>query len=761
MHNKVSDSSKKYKLILKVLVALVVIFNVFLFIYFSKNFSQPANDNANVDFTKVDIQKIHAGYGGSQSCAECHIEAFEKWRFSHHALAERQILPAIDKAAFDPPRKFKHGTQFTEVRINNGKYEIITTGPDGKIQPFVAERVLGVSPLRQFIIKFDRGRYQLTEVAVDSRTNDWFDVYGDEDRQPGEWGHWTGRGMNWNSMCGVCHNTRLFKNYNPQTDSYDTKIAEMGVGCEACHGAMIEHNKWQKKNPNRKGDPTIVKFTTNQWVHICGSCHARRGDLTGTFAPGQNFFDHFTLVIPDETDTYYPDGQVRDEDFELAAFFSSKMANAGVSCLDCHDPHTSKNIIQDNALCLRCHGTPIPPAPKIDQDTHAFHKPNTPGFYCKDCHMPQTVYMQRHWRRDHGFGIPDPLMTIKFNIPNACNRCHTNQTAAWSQEYVEKWYGEKMNRWSRERTTAIAIAREGKNEAISGLIKIINTEPIPLWRAAAVNLLKRWLFEPRVQNAILQASDDPHPLVRENVARALENYADLNNELFEGVLKRLSQDNVRSVRLRAAWALRSQIDTNSPLGKELMASIVYNSDQPAGLLQLGVFHFDRGEPDKALEFLKKALEWEPKSPALHYALAVCYSVMGRAAEAIAMLEKACQLNPHEAEYKFKLALAYNEAGLRSKTISTLEETVKLDPEFSRAWYNLGLAYNSVGRYEDALAALNRAEVLNEYSAEIPYARATILLNLGKLEEAKQAVLRALKISPDYKPALELLKELQQ
>ncbi|MCX7872060.1 MAG: tetratricopeptide repeat protein [Verrucomicrobiae bacterium] len=761
MQNKVVDPSRRHKIILKLLVAFIVILNVFLFVYTSKKFSQSSGGDDKSESEKINTKEIHSEYGGSQSCAECHVQAFEKWRASHHSLAERQIISAVDKPSFDPPRKFKHGTQVSEVKINNNRYEIITTGTSGKPETFFPDRILGVSPLRQFVIPFGNGRYQLTEIAVDSRSNEWFNVYGDEDRQPGEWGHWTGRGMNWNSMCGVCHNTRLFKNYDPKTDSYNTKIAEMGVGCEACHGPLRRHNEWQKKNPNKKGDTTITKFSTNQWIHICGSCHSRRGDLNGNFAPGDNFFNHYTLVITDETDIYYPDGQVRDEDFELGAFLSSRMGRAGVSCMDCHDPHTGKNILRDNALCMRCHETPIPPAPKIDAQTHSHHKSDTPGFYCKDCHMPQTVYMQRHWRRDHGFGIPDPRMTTKFNIPNACNRCHTNKSPAWAQEYVEKWYGERMNRWSQERTIAVALAREGKSEAIPGLLKILNTEQIPLWRAAAVNLLKRWLFEPRVQQAILSASDDPEPIVRENVARALENYADFNNELFEGVLKRLLNDRMRAVRVRAAWALRSQIDANSPVGQELMASMIYNSDQPAGLLQLGVFHFDRGESEHALELLKKALTWEPKSAPLHYAIAVCHSVVGRPQDAIPMLEKACQLNPREAEYKFKLALAYYEGGLLDKTIRTLEETVKLDPEFSRAWYNLGLAYNSAGRQQDALSALNRAEVLNEYSAEIPYARATILFNLNKYDEAKQAVLRALKINPNYADAINLLKRINR
>ena len=34
--------------------------------------------------------------------------------------------------------------------------------------------------------------------------------------------------------------------------------------------------------------------------------------------------------------------------------------------------------------------------------------------------MPVTTYMQRHPRHDHGFTIPDPLLTKQFGTPNAC-----------------------------------------------------------------------------------------------------------------------------------------------------------------------------------------------------------------------------------------------------------------------------------------------------------------------------------------------------
>ncbi len=198
-------------------------------------------DHATVDSQLVSQTNIYVAYGGSASCRDCHEEAFKKWAGSHHALAERLPSPGQEDAAFFPTRNFSHGTQQTTVRSANGHYELITAGLSGTKEAFSVERVLAENPLRQMLVPFPGGRLQVTEAAWDPRSNQWFNVYGNEDRKPGEWGHWTGRGMNWNSMCAACHNTRVLKNYDAATDTYHTTMAERAVGCEACHGPLKAH----------------------------------------------------------------------------------------------------------------------------------------------------------------------------------------------------------------------------------------------------------------------------------------------------------------------------------------------------------------------------------------------------------------------------------------------------------------------------------------------------------------------------------------
>src|SRR5712664_2138275 len=44
--------------------------------------------------------KVMPSYAGSESCRECHAAEFEKWKGSHHGLAERKVDAKVDGVAF-------------------------------------------------------------------------------------------------------------------------------------------------------------------------------------------------------------------------------------------------------------------------------------------------------------------------------------------------------------------------------------------------------------------------------------------------------------------------------------------------------------------------------------------------------------------------------------------------------------------------------------------------------------------------------------
>lgn len=706
-------------------------------------------------FVMPDEKAAFAEYAGSASCKACHEEQFGKWQGSHHGLAERLPSQELDLAAFAPPKAFTSGSQKTETRQGKNGFEIVALGFGGKTEPYPVQRVIGHDPLRQFLVAGERGALHAMEACFDPHKGDWFNVYGNEDRRPGEWGHWTGRGMVWNQMCASCHNTRVRKNYDAANDTYHTSMAEMTVSCESCHGPMKAHNDWQ--TTHRGGgekDPTLVKWSRDQQIDNCAGCHARRGEITGDFVPGDSFWDHYLLTITDGGDIYHADGQIRDENYEFSSFLSSRMHHAGVRCMDCHDMHSMKTLLPGNQLCMRCHTAGgFPNAPAIQPEAHSFHGVNSTGNQCINCHMPQTTYMQRHPRHDHGFTIPDPLLTQQFGIPNACNKCHTDKDTAWSLAATEKWWGDRMNRRTRSRATLIARARQGDPSAREGLLALLQGDEIPHWKASACLVLDRWAEDPAVVSALLAQLGHEHPLVRQSAARTLE--PSLQAPGVRLALEKLLVDPARSVRVTAAWALRESLDAGSIAARDLQHMLSLNADQPSGQMQLGQWHFARRDVPAAIRHMETAIRWDPNSPPFHHDLALLHNAAGNTAQTIQKLRDAIKLAPKEAQYHYELGLALSETGDLAATVAALKDCVRVQPRYARAWYNLGLAYNQQGQTSEAIAALKQGEAAEPGDPSIPYARATIHAQLGQKAEALAAAEQAIRIDPAFAEAQRL------
>jgi predicted CXXCH cytochrome family protein len=691
-------------------------------------------------------------YAGSAACAECHGEVYGKWSKSHHAQAERPVELALDGPAFREQGPIQHGDQVSAVRETDGLLELVTNGPGGKRAPFEALRAFGYQPLRQYLVDMGGGRLQVTELAYEPASGQWFNVFGDENRRSGEWGHWTGRGMNWNSMCAACHNTAVKKRYSPQDDEYDTQFVEHGVGCEACHGPLAGHAAARRAGAPA-GEAAPQAIDPARMLDTCGTCHARRSDLTESFLPGEHFLDHYSLVIPDLSETYYADGQVQGEDFEFASFLGSRMHGEGVTCGDCHDPHQGSLLAPGNQLCLRCH------AGKIEPDSHSHHAPGTPGHGCIDCHMPITVYMERDPRRDHGFTVPDPALTLESGVPNACGRCHLDREPSWVADRAQEWYGERLKRRSARRSRLISRARSGSRDITEELLALLAEEPSALWRAVLIGIGEVALGDPRLRAALLDALDDPSALVRERAARTLEPFVAAGDGESAKAIGQLLDDPLRAVRLSAAWALRG-MDHGTPAAREAAAELRFfldlHQDQPTGAWQKAVYHLATGDTAAAETLMRRASSWDPTSPAYPHDLAVLLAGEGRALEAREVLEQASARCTDDANLWLSLALARNETGDLEGAVAAFETALDLDPKNARAWYNLGLAHSAAGDEERALECLARCQALEPSSPAPAWARATILYRQGRLAETAAALDLVLRLAPEHAGARELL-----
>ncbi len=412
-----------------------------------------------------------ATFVGSNTCAQCHAAEADLWRASQHRHAmahatDQTVLGDFSGATFD-----YHGVTSRFFR-RDGKYCVETDGPDGKLAVFEIKYTFGIDPLQQYLVAFPDGRLQALSLAWDTRPQaqggqHWFHLYSNEDIKYDDILHWTKLNQNWNFMCAECHSTGVRKNYDAAKDRYATTWAEISVGCETCHGqgsrhvarARAQRSWWPFGQRGDRSEGLAVRFDERVgtvWrtdphtarprrnlppallrkeVETCGLCHARRASFSQAWVPGRWLSDTHA-VAPLTRGLYHADGQMQDEVYNYGSFKQSKMFAAGVTCSDCHDPHSGKLKVSGDGACLQCHG-----AETYAAVTHTHHAAVDPPVACASCHMPTRTYMVIDRRHDHSLRVPRPDLSAKLGTPNACNDCHTDKSAAWAAAAVERWYG--------------------------------------------------------------------------------------------------------------------------------------------------------------------------------------------------------------------------------------------------------------------------------------------------------------------------------
>ncbi len=90
-----------------------------------------------------------------------------------------------------------------------------------------------------------------------------------------------------------------------------------------------------------------------------------------------------------------------------------------------------------NALCLQCHQ-----APHYQTAQHFFHKPDSPGAQCVNCHMPERTYMGVDARRDHSLRVPDPLASVRHRRAQCLHAMPpATGTDQWAADFIAKRTG--------------------------------------------------------------------------------------------------------------------------------------------------------------------------------------------------------------------------------------------------------------------------------------------------------------------------------
>ncbi|HEY6625581.1 MAG TPA: tetratricopeptide repeat protein, partial [Ignavibacteriaceae bacterium] len=551
---------------------------------------------------------------------------------------------------------------------------------------------------------------------------------------------------------------------------------------EACHGPGSEHLDWAKLPEGARdydGDMGLVLktsgTTSKQYIEACAPCHSRRT----SFGPNEhNDAEYYNLHRPQNISPplYYADGQILDEVYVFASFTQSKMYMHDVKCSDCHDSHSIKFKFEGNALCTQCHRPE-----EYDTYQHHFHKyanengepvknkfgemvPVGEGALCKTCHMPGNYYMGIDFRRDHSFRIPRPDLSIKYNVPNACNDCHADKSYQWSEDYIKIYYGE------RKKFTYASVLADGflqKGNADTSLIRLIKNDLYPeMVRATAISYLSAY-NNPSADSVIKEMLYNIEPLVRE---RAIDAFNSSDVTVLMRYISPLLDDQIKMVRIAAASKLsflakeyftEEQFKKLNEVLDEYRLTLEYTSDFPTGRYNLGNFYSNKAEFVKAEKFYNDAIKMDKQFYPAKANLAMLYYNNGELSKAEELFLDLIKNHPEYNDGEYYLGLLYAEQKRYSEAAEIFEKAVNKTEVNPRIYYNLGLIYQYLNNPAKAESSLLKAYSILPNEFDVLYALADFYLKKQDYSTASKYAKEISRMYPTNSAGQQLIEYINQ
>jgi predicted CXXCH cytochrome family protein len=367
-----------------------------------------------------------AHYVGSQACAKCHQEIYERWKKTPMANVVRD--PRENPEAIIPDLATNTVSKFTKDQV------AFVYGSLWK-QRYFTKVGDDYYPLP---VQWDVGNRVWRPYHVPEKGGDWWAVFYPPDNMQRPTG----------PLCDGCHSVGY--------DIHTKQVAEWNVGCERCHGPGSEH----VTHPVRGNIVNPAQMNSVAANDTCIQCHSQGQPLNNPIEG--KYYDwpvgyNVSLKLADfwkledcklgETNFFYfPDCTAHKNRMQGNDFTQSVMYHRGITCFACHDVHGTANYAQlrkpANQICLDCHGPSTPNGPRTATlAEHTHHKEGSPGSECVACHMPaiESEGVPGASVHVHTFRFVSPAMTEKYNIPNPCTSCHKEKSTGWALEAMKGW----------------------------------------------------------------------------------------------------------------------------------------------------------------------------------------------------------------------------------------------------------------------------------------------------------------------------------
>jgi predicted CXXCH cytochrome family protein len=447
-----------------------------------------------------------SSFASSQECRDCHPREYSSWHASFHRRMTQVAGPDTVLGPFDGTkiendgqvhRPVRRGDEFwleSSPAVRSSTSDDISGG-ESAITARRAVMTTGSHHMQLFWTSSDKGNL-LDELPI---------VYI-RDERPGR-SRWapleatylspSPPGMaattHWNTSCILCHATGGKPSLDAASGAADTKLAELGVACEACHGPADRHVQAQRERAAGRagGDEKAIvnpaRLHPERGAQVCGHCHALASFVSdqlvedffvtgSSYRPGDELLQTRMTVLPAHLSpeqieahrqynpffdgSYWSDGMVRVAGREYNGLLESTCYQKGaMTCLSCHSMHDSDPNDQlaagkdGNDACYQCHASY-----RQNLTEHTHHAADSTGSQCYNCHMPHTTYGLFKAIRSHQISSPSAAVAVKTGRPTGCNLCHLDQTLEWTSGKLQEWYAQSAVPLDDDQQTLSAAA---------------------------------------------------------------------------------------------------------------------------------------------------------------------------------------------------------------------------------------------------------------------------------------------------------------
>jgi predicted CXXCH cytochrome family protein len=450
-----------------------------------------------------------------------------------------------------------------------------------------------------------------------------------------------------------------------------------------------------------------------------------------------------------------------DEVYNYGSFKQSRMFAAGVTCGDCHEPHSAKLRAPGDGVCLQCHA-----ADKYSVDTHHRHPGATPALACASCHMSTRTYMVVDQRHDHSFRIPRPDLSVKLGTPNACNDCHRDKSVEWAASAVEGWHG-TTRKGFQNYAEAFHAAWTNQANAAALLAAVALDRNAPAFARAGAMTALGGSVSPEHLNAARAGLSDPNPMVRIGALDMLEG---LPAARAWQLAAPLLSDSNHGVRIRAASLLAAVPSGRQPpadrvrfehAAGEFVAAQRLNADRPEARSTLGNFLARRGLVTEAEAEYRGALRLSPQYAPAAINLADLYRRLGRDGEGEGVLRTAIEASPLDAGLHHALGLTLTRLKQPDQALSELRRASELEPDRARYLYVYAIALHSAGHSDEAMTILRGGLAKHPEDRDILQALMSFSRDAGDIPSALEYAERLARMAPNDRDLAGLIRDLRR